>query len=48
MMQEIVDKNAFEIMAMPNNLVLIAGSKIVILCSFHSTSFVKYVFFAKI
>ena len=48
-MLKIVDKNISEIVTMLNNLVFVCrGFNTIILCSFHSIWFVKYVFSAKI
>ena len=47
MMLEIVDKNVFKIMALPNNFVLICSFKTIILCSVHSIRFVKMCFLLK-
>ena len=46
-MLEIIDKNAFKVITFPDNLVLITGFKMIILCSVHSIWFVKFVFSAK-
>ena len=47
MMLEIVDKNVFKIMTLPNNLVLICNFKTIILCSVHSIRFLKMRFLLK-
>ena len=49
MMLVIIDKNIFKAIALPNNLLIFACFKaIIILCSVHSIWFVKLVFSAKI
>ena len=47
MMLEIVKKNVFRFMILPNNMVLICKI-VIILCFIHSILIMKYVFFAKI
>ena len=48
-MVEIIDKNVFNIMTLPNNLVLVCRfKKTILLCSVHCIQFVKDVFYTKI
>ena len=48
MMVEIVDKNAFKIIKMSNNLVLLCRYQIIVLFSVLSIQFMKYAFSAEI